>query len=203
MKILAVGRNYVDHIQELNNEIPDEPVIFTKPDTSIILKNKPFYYPEFSTDIHYEVELVIKLSKHGRYIPMNFASGYFKEIALGIDFTARDLQSKAKSKGLPWTIAKGFDGSAPLSSFTPVADLPDLRNMNFSLLKNGQKVQEGNTKLMIYSFSYIISYISKYITLKKGDLIFTGTPRGVGPVVVGDLLEGFIGEKKLLKVEIK
>ena len=203
MKILAVGRNYVDHIQELNNEIPDEPVIFTKPDTSIILKNKPFYYPEFSTDIHYEVELVIKLSKHGRYIPISFASGYFKEIALGIDFTARDLQSKAKSKELPWTIAKGFDGSAPLSSFTPVADLPDLRNMNFSLLKNGQKVQEGNTKLMIYSFSYIISYISKYITLKKGDLIFTGTPKGVGPVVVGDLLEGFIGEKKLLKVEIK
>ena len=204
MKILAVGRNYVEHIEELNNEVPDEPVIFTKPDTALIIRNRPFFYPEFSEDIHHEVELVIKITKVGRHIPEKFAGNYFDEVAVGIDFTARDLQQKAKEKRLPWALAKGFDGSAPLSPFRKISEVADDEgNIRFRLDKNGETVQEGETSLMIYSFNYIISYISKFITLKKGDLIFTGTPKGVGPVVAGDRLEGFIGDEKLLKVDVK
>ena len=204
MKILAVGRNYVEHIKELNNEMPEEPVIFTKPDTALLIRNRPFYYPDFSQDIHHEVELVIKIKKAGRHIPEKFAANYFDEIAVGIDFTARDLQQAAKEKRLPWALAKGFDGSAPLSPFQKLSNVAKNGDpIHFRLEKNGDIVQEGSTDLMIYSFAYIISYVSKFITLKAGDLIFTGTPKGVGPVVVGDRLEAFIEEKKLLKVEIK
>lgn len=204
MRIFAIGRNYVEHIRELNNERPDEPVIFTKPDTAIIRNNQPFYYPDFSRDIHYEVELVLRLGKNGKNIPENFALSYIEAIGIGIDFTARDLQQKAKDKGLPWDIAKGFDGSAPLSDkFIAVSHFPDLNNIRFRLHVNGQTRQEGHTGLMIFSFSYIISYLSKFFTLRQGDLIFTGTPKGVGPVVPGDVLHAFIEDEKLLEVEVR
>jgi acylpyruvate hydrolase len=203
MKILAIGRNYAEHIAELNNEIPDEPVIFFKPDTALIKNNDPFYYPDFSQDIHHEVELILRISKEGKNIGAKFASKYYDAIGLGIDFTARDLQAKAKSKGLPWTLAKGFNGSAPVSEFLPISDFPDLRNVNFKLLVNGQEKQVGNTSMMLNSFDDMLAYMSRFITLKKGDIIFTGTPSGVGPVKIGDRLEGFIEDKKLLNFEIK
>ncbi len=203
MKILAIGRNYVEHIKELNNETPKEPVIFTKPDTAILRNNEPFYYPEFSKDIHYEVEIVLKISKSGKYIAEKFAHKYFNEIGIGIDFTARDLQQKAKEKGLPWTLAKGFNHSAPISQFIPKSHFEDPANINFSLKIDKKIRQSGNTGHMIYGYNYIIAYISKYITLKKGDLIFTGTPKGVGPVERGNKLEAFIEAKKMLEVEIK
>jgi acylpyruvate hydrolase len=203
MKILAIGRNYAEHIAELNNEIPDEPVIFFKPDTALIKNNDPFYYPEFSQDIHHEVELILRISKEGKNIGAKFASKYYDAIGLGIDFTARDLQAKAKSKGLPWTLAKGFNGSAPVSEFLPISDFPDLKNINFKLLVNGQEKQVGNTSMMLNSFDDMLAYMSRFITLKKGDIIFTGTPSGVGPVKIGDRLEGFIEDKKLLNFEIK
>ena len=203
MKILAIGRNYAEHIAELNNEIPDEPVIFFKPDTALIKNNDPFYYPDFSQDIHHEVELILRISKEGKNIGAKFASKYYDAIGLGIDFTARDLQAKAKSKGLPWTLAKGFNGSAPVSEFLPISDFPDLRNINFKLLVNGQEKQVGNTSMMLNSFDDMLAYMSRFITLKKGDIIFTGTPSGVGPVKIGDRLEGFIEDKKLLNFEIK
>jgi acylpyruvate hydrolase len=203
MKILAIGRNYAEHIAELNNEIPDEPVIFFKPDTALIKNNDPFYYPEFSQDIHHEVELILRISKEGKNIGAKFASKYYDAIGLGIDFTARDLQAKAKSKGLPWTLAKGFNGSAPVSEFLPISDFPDLKNINFKLLVNGQEKQVGNTSMMLNSFDDMLAFMSRFITLKKGDIIFTGTPSGVGPVKIGDRLEGFIEDKKLLNFEIK
>ncbi len=203
MKILAIGRNYVEHIKELNNEIPSEPVIFTKPDTALLQKNEPFYYPDFSNDIHYEVEIVLKISKVGKYIDEKFAHNYFNEIGIGIDFTARDLQQKAKEKGLPWAISKGFNHSAPISKFIPKSGFDDINNLDFSLTIDKKIRQSGNTGLMIYGFNYIIAYISTYFTLKKGDLIFTGTPKGVGPVERGNMLEAFIGDKKMLEVEIK
>ena len=203
MKILAIGRNYVEHIEELNNERPDEPVIFTKPDTALVRNNQPFYYPDFSKDIHYEVELVLRLCKMGKNIHEKFAATYFDAIGLGIDFTARDLQTKAKNKGLPWTLAKGFDGSAPVSEFIPVEEFNDLQNINFSLNVDGQLKQQGNSALMLFSFNQIISYISRFITLRSGDLIYTGTPKGVGPIKIGNKLEGYIEDKKLLEVEIK
>ena len=203
MKILAIGRNYVEHIKELNNEIPSEPVIFTKPDTALLQKNEPFYYPDFSNDIHYEVEIVLKISKVGKYISEKFAHNYFNEIGIGIDFTARDLQQKAKEKGLPWAISKGFNHSAPISKFIPKSEFDDINNLDFSLSIDKKIRQSGNTGLMIYGFNYIIAYISTYFTLKKGDLIFTGTPKGVGPVKRGNMLEAFIGDKKMLEVEIK
>jgi acylpyruvate hydrolase len=203
MKILAIGRNYAEHIAELNNEIPDEPVIFFKPDTALIKNNDPFYYPDFSQDIHHEVELILRISKEGKNIGAKFASKYYDAIGLGIDFTARDLQAKAKSKGLPWTLAKGFNGSAPVSEFLPISDFPDLKNINFKLLVNGQEKQVGNTSMMLNSFDDMLAYMSRFITLKKGDIIFTGTPSGVGPVKIGDRLEGFIEDKKLLNFEIK
>ena len=203
MKILAIGRNYVEHIQELNNERPEEPVIFTKPDTALVRNNQPFYYPDFSSDIHYEVELVLQVSQMGKNINERFANRYYDAIGIGIDFTARDLQSKAKNKGLPWALAKGFDGSAPVSAFIPVSEFADLDNINFSLKIDGETRQTGNSSLMLFNFNHIISYISRFITLKKGDLIFTGTPKGVGPINIGNVLEGFIEGKKLLEVEIK
>jgi acylpyruvate hydrolase len=203
MKILAIGRNYAEHIAELNNERPEEPVIFTKPDTAILRNNAPFYFPEFSSDIHYEVEIVLRICKEGKYIEEKFAHKYFDAIGVGIDFTARDLQQKAKEKGLPWAIAKGFNGSAPISDFFPKEEFGDLQNLNFSLEKNSQIVQEGNTSMMLFSFDYMISYLSKFFTLKKGDIIFTGTPKGVGPIRVGDQLEAFIENKSLLKFDVK
>ena len=204
MRIFAVGRNYAEHIKELNNERPDEPVIFTKPDTALLRKQDPFYYPDFSNDIHHEVELVLRISQNGKNIHEKFASKYFDAIGIGIDFTARDLQQKAKEKGLPWDIAKGFNGSAPVSErFIPVAEFKNLKDINFSLSVNGGIRQQGNTSLMIFSFEYIISYLSKFFTLRTGDLIFTGTPKGVGPVQVGDTLSSFIENEKLLEFEVK
>lgn len=204
MRIFCIGRNYVAHIKELNNERPDEPVIFSKPDTAIIRNNAPFYYPDFSTDVHHEVELVLRICKDGKNIEEKFASKYFDHIGVGIDFTARDWQQKAKTKGLPWDIAKGFNGSAPISDkFIPVADFNNLADINFKLEINGQLKQQGNTSLMLFPFDYIIAYLSKFFTLKIGDLIFTGTPSGVGPVVAGDKLSCYIENDKLLEFEVR
>jgi len=204
MRIFAIGRNYAEHIQELNNERPDEPVIFTKPDTAVLRNNAPFYYPDFSKDIHHEVELVLRICKEGKNIQEKFARKYYDAIGVGIDFTARDLQQKAKEKGLPWDIAKGFNGSAPLSDkFISVNDFGDLKNINFSLKINGELKQQGNTRLMLFDFDYITSYLSRFFTLRTGDLIFTGTPKGVGPVKVGDVLSASIEDEKLLEFEVR
>lgn len=203
MKIIAIGRNYAAHIAELNNERPTEPVIFLKPDTAILRNNDPFYLPEFSNNIHYEVELLLKISREGKYVEKQFAHKYFQEIGIGIDFTARDLQQRCKEKGLPWDIAKGFNGSAPISKFVNKSNYPDLANLNFSLKKNDELKQEGNTSLMLFDFGDIIEYVSRFFTLKKGDIIFTGTPAGVGPVTTGDELTAYIEGEKMLEVEIK
>jgi 2-keto-4-pentenoate hydratase/2-oxohepta-3-ene-1,7-dioic acid hydratase in catechol pathway len=202
MKILAIGRNYVKHIEELKNERPIEPIIFSKPDTALLRKNLPFYFPDFSKDIHHEVEVVLKVCKAGKNVEEKFAHKYYDEIGLGIDFTARDLQTKAKEKGLPWDLSKGFDGSAPISLFVQKENY-DLSNLNFHLDIDGQRVQQGNTANMLFDFNYIISYISKFITLKKGDLIFTGTPEGVGPIAIGNRLEGYLEGEKMIDFEIK
>lgn len=204
MKIFAIGRNYVEHIQELNNERPDEPVVFTKPDTAILRNNAPFYLPDFSKDIHHEVELVLRVCKEGKNIEEKFAHKYFDAIGLGIDFTARDLQQKAKEKGLPWDIAKGFNGSAPMSDkFIPVSEFKNLKDIKFSLQIDGELKQKGNTSLMLFSFDYIIAYLSKFFTLRTGDLIFTGTPKGVSAVKAGNVLSGYIENEKLLEFEVK
>ncbi|MBT9395555.1 fumarylacetoacetate hydrolase family protein [Hymenobacter sp. NST-14] len=204
MKILCIGRNYAEHIAELQNETPTDPVIFAKPDTALLQRNQPFFLPDFSQDIHHEVELVLRVCKNGKNIEEKFAPSYFDAIGLGIDFTARDLQSQLKSKGLPWELAKGFDGSAPISQeFKPVSDFADLKNIDFHLTVNGQVRQRGNSGLMLHDFNRIISYISRFITLKMGDLIFTGTPSGVGPVSIGDQLTGFIGEEKMFDLAVK
>lgn len=203
MKILAIGRNYSEHITELENEKPDEPVVFLKPDTAILKNNAPFYYPDFSKDVHYEVEILLKISKEGKNIGEKFAHKYYDEIGIGIDFTARDLQQKAKEKGLPWEIAKGFNGSAAISGFVPKSDYKDLNNLNFSLEIDGEQKQKGNTHMMLFSFDYIISYLSRYFTLKKGDIIFTGTPKGVGPIQIGMNLKAYIEDQKFLDFEIK
>lgn len=202
MKIIAIGRNYAAHIAELNNEKPSQPVVFMKPDTALLRNNAPFYYPEFSKDVHFEVEILLKINREGKYIDRKFAHKYFEEIGIGVDFTARDLQAKCKEKGLPWEIAKGFNGSAPISNFKSKEEY-DLSDLNFSLKQNGELKQEGNTSLMLFPFDEIIAYVSQYFTLKKGDIIFTGTPAGVGPVAIGDKLEAFIEDKKLLQFEIK
>ncbi len=202
MKIFGIGRNYAAHIEELNNQRPAEPVVFLMPETALLLRNRPFYYPTFSQDIHFEVEIVLKISKVGKHIDRAFAHTYYDEIGIGIDFTARDLQQQAKEKGLPWTIAKGFNDAAPLSEFVPKEQF-DLNNLNFSLTQNGTVKQQGNTSLMLFDFDYIISYLSRFFLLKKGDLIFTGTPQGVGPVKIGDRLEAFLEDKKMLHVEVK
>ncbi|CAG5084601.1 fumarylacetoacetate hydrolase family protein [Parvicella tangerina] len=204
MKIICIGRNYVDHAKELNNEVPKEPVFFFKPDTSILPKKQPFYIPDFTNDLHYELEVVVKINKLGKNIKEKFANTYYDEIGLGIDFTARDVQKECKEKGLPWEKAKGFDYSAPLSeTFIKIAELEDVNQLGFSLYKNGNKVQQGNTKDMIFSIDQIISYISQFVTLKIGDLIFTGTPAGVGKAEIGDVLEGFIEDEKILSLKIK
>lgn len=203
MKIIAIGRNYAAHIEELKNEKPSSPVVFLKPDTALLKNNAPFYHPDFSQNIHHEVELVLKVSKEGKYIQPQFAHRYFEEIGIGIDFTARDLQDQCKAKGLPWEIAKAFNGSAPIGEFLPVNAFQDLKDIDFHLLINQELRQKGNTSMMLYDFATIIAYVSQFFTLKKGDLIFTGTPAGVGKVSVGDRLEAFIGEQKLLDFEIK
>lgn len=202
MKIICIGRNYAAHIEELNNERPTEPVIFMKPDTAVLRNNQAFYYPEFSKDIHFEVEVLVKINREGKFIQEKFAHKYYDEFGIGIDFTARDLQSKLKEKGLPWEKAKGFNGSAPISNFISKEGF-DLNNLNFSLTQNGEEKQNGNTSLMLYSIDQMLAYVSQYFTLKKGDIIFTGTPKGVGPIAIGDVLEAYIEDKKMLSVEIK
>jgi acylpyruvate hydrolase len=203
MKILCIGRNYAKHAQELGNTLPTEPLFFLKPETAIQPKGHPFFIPHFSNDIHYEVELVVKINKTGKHIEEKFAHKYYSEIGLGIDFTARDIQQECKAKGLPWEKAKGFDGSAQISStFIEKSDL-ELDNITFSLNKNGKQVQLGNSSEMIFKFDKIIAYLSKFYSLKIGDLIFTGTPEGVGKVEKGDFLNGFIGEQEMFKVLIK
>ena len=203
MKIICIGRNYAAHIEELKNEKPGQPVVFLKPDTALLKGGAPFFYPDFSTNIHHEIELVLKISKEGKYIQPQFAHRYFEEIGLGIDFTARDLQDQCKAKGLPWEIAKAFNGSAPIGDFKSVTEFSDLKNIDFHLEINGEVKQKGNTSLMLFDFATIISYVSQFFTLKKGDLIYTGTPAGVGPVQTGDQLIGFIGNEKMLHVEVK
>ncbi|WP_295792508.1 fumarylacetoacetate hydrolase family protein [Mucilaginibacter sp.] len=203
MKIIAIGRNYAEHAKELNNPVPGVPVIFMKPETALLKENKPFYHPDFSEDIHHEIEIVIKISKEGKHISEQFAQNYFEEVGLGVDFTARDIQSKHKEKGLPWELAKAFDGSAPVSSFVSKSQFADLKNINFKLDVNGETRQKGNTSHMLFSFEYIIAFVSKYITLKKGDLIYTGTPQGVGKVNVGDRLEGYLEDEKMLDFLVK
>jgi len=203
MKILAIGRNYVEHIEELKNERPDEPVIFMKPDTAILKGNAPFYYPDFSKDIHHEIEIIVRIGKEGKNIEPKFAKKYIDGVGIGVDFTARDLQEKAKEKRLPWTISKGFNGSAPISEFIDPAEIKDWQNINFSLQVDGVTKQHGNTGFMLFDFDYMISYLSKFFTLKKGDVIFTGTPKGVGPVQIGNRLSGFLENNKMLDFEIK
>lgn len=202
MKIFCIGRNYSDHAKELGNAVPENPVVFSKPDTALVKNGEPFYLPDFSNDVHHEVELVIRINKMGKKISEKFARNYFSEIGLGIDFTARDMQQRLKEKGLPWELAKAFDGSAPIGAFMDVTDM-DLTDINFSLTKNGELVQAGNTAQMIFSFEQIVSFVSQYFTLKVGDLIYTGTPAGVSKVNIGDKLEGFIGEKLMLTCEVK
>ena len=203
MKIIAIGRNYVAHIHELHNEIPEEPVIFLKPDTAVLRPGQVFYLPSHLGAIHYEVELVLKICKEGKFIQEKFAHKYYEEIGIGIDFTARDLQTKLKSKGLPWEKAKAFDHSCPVGNFKSKESFSNLRDINFSLKKNAELVQSGNTALVLYNFEQIISYVSQFFTLKKGDLIFTGTPAGVGPVALGDVLEAYIEEEKMLELLVK
>ena len=203
MKIIAVGRNYIDHAKELNNPVPEKPVIFLKPDTAVLKDNKDFYYPEFSKDVHYEVELVLRVCNEGKHVSKKFAHKYYDAIGLGIDFTARDLQSELKAKGLPWELAKAFDHSAVVGELITKEQINDLQNLNFSLQKNGEIVQEGNNKDMIFDFDSLITSVSQYITLRKGDLIYTGTPAGVGPVQIGDKLEGFLEEKSMFTCQIK
>ncbi len=203
MKIIAIGRNYVDHAKELNNPIPTEPVVFLMPDTCILNNNKPFFYPEFSSNIHHELELVLKINRVGKHIDEKFAHRYYNEITVGIDFTARDLQQKAKEKGLPWEKAKAFDGAAPLGECIAIDSLPDANAIPFSLEVNGQEVQRGNSKDMIFSFDQIISHVSHYFSLKMGDLIFTGTPAGVGPIQIGDQLTAKIDDQVLLDFFVK
>ncbi|MFY7734252.1 MAG: fumarylacetoacetate hydrolase family protein [Bacteroidia bacterium] len=202
MKILCVGRNYSEHAKELGNAVPENPVIFSKPDTALLKNGEDFYLPSFSNDVHHEVELVIKINKVGKKIQEKFARNYFSEIGLGIDFTARDVQSELKSKGLPWELAKAFDGSASIGNFINMENI-DLKNIDFSLQKNGQVVQKGNTAQMIFSFEQIVSFVSQYFTLKVGDLIYTGTPAGVSQVNIGDKLEGFIGNELMLTCDVK
>jgi|TARA_B110000091_G_scaffold102584_1_gene111576 2-keto-4-pentenoate hydratase/2-oxohepta-3-ene-1,7-dioic acid hydratase in catechol pathway len=203
MKIICVGRNYVEHIKELNNEAPKDPVLFLKPDTAILLKKQPFFIPEFSNEVHHEVEILVKINRIGKHIDRKFARKYYDEIGLGIDFTARDLQTKLKEKGLPWEKAKAFDGAAVIGNFLSKSDFKDIDNINFRLEKNGKVQQTGNTSLMLWKIDTLIEYISKYFTLKIGDIIFTGTPSGVAKVNSNDILKGFIEEKELFSIKVK
>lgn len=204
MKIICVGRNYAGHIKELENEVPSEPVIFMKPDTAILLKKQPFFIPDFSEDLQYEVELIVKINKIGKHISAKFAHKYYDEISVGIDFTARDLQKKLKEKGLPWECSKAFDGSAVVGKWVPKTKFTkEISDLNFRLEKNEEVVQEGFTKLMLYSVDELISYVSKFFTLKIGDIIFTGTPAGVGKVAVNDRLKAYLEEQEMLHIKIK
>lgn len=203
MKIICVGRNYAAHAKELNNPVPKEPVIFLKPDTALLPKSMPFFYPSFSKDIHYEAELVVKIDRVGKNISQKFANKYYSELTVGIDFTARDIQQECKEKGLPWERAKAFDGSAPLGKFIAKEKFQELEQLNFSLKINGEDRQQGNTANMLFSIDAIIEYISQFFTLKIGDLIFTGTPEGVGPIVINDHFEAYLEEEKVLDLRIK
>lgn len=203
MKIICIGRNYAEHAKELNNAVPTEPVFFMKPDTALLKDGEPFYYPEFTKDLHHEIEIVLKIHKVGKHIDEQFAHKYYDEIGIGIDFTARDLQTKAKEKGLPWEKAKAFDGSAPVGKFISKAHLENTANLDFELKINGQSRQTGNTKDLLFSFDKIIAYVSQFVTLKVGDLIFTGTPEGVSAVNIGDKLQGYLKGELMLDFEIK
>ncbi|MBU3681838.1 MAG: fumarylacetoacetate hydrolase family protein [Flavobacterium sp.] len=203
MKIICIGRNYVKHIEELQNERPAEPVVFIKPDSAVLLKQHPFVIPAFSDDIHHEVELLVKISKVGKYIDPKFAHQYYDEIGLGIDFTARDLQQQLKDKGLPWEKAKAFDGSAVIGEFTSKKLFSSLENINFELKKNGETVQKGNSSLMLWPIDELIAHVSQFFTLKIGDIIFTGTPEGVAKVSPNDVLEGFLEDQKVFRINVK
>jgi 2-keto-4-pentenoate hydratase/2-oxohepta-3-ene-1,7-dioic acid hydratase in catechol pathway len=203
MKIIAIGRNYIEHARELNNPVPAEPVFFMKPDTAIIKDNKPFFYPDFTNNLHFETEIILKMSRVGKNIEEKFAHRYFKEIGIGIDFTARDIQDRCKEKGLPWEKAKAFDGSAPISNFVSIEKFQDIHQLDFHLDINGVTVQKGNTRDMIFSFEKLISHVSRYVTIRMGDLIFTGTPAGVGPVKIGDRLQAFIGDELMMDFHVR
>jgi 2-keto-4-pentenoate hydratase/2-oxohepta-3-ene-1,7-dioic acid hydratase in catechol pathway len=203
MKIICIGRNYAKHIEELQNERPDEPVIFLKPDSAILLKQHPFVIPEFSEDIHHEIELIVRINKVGKYIDQKFAHKYYDEISVGIDFTARDLQQKLKDKGLPWEKAKAFDGSAVIGDFMSKKVFSSLESINFELTKNGKTVQKGNSALMLWKIDELVAYVSQYFTLKIGDIIFTGTPEGVAAIEPNDVLEGFLENNKLFRIQVK
>lgn len=204
MKIICIGRNYADHAKELNNDVPTEPMFFLKPDSALITNNRPFFHPDFSQDIHFECELVIKINKIGKHIHPEFAHKYYKEVTLGVDFTARDLQQQCKQKGLPWEKAKAFDGSAPIGEFVSLKSLnKSVQQLEFKLLQNGETKQQGNAQQMIFSVNEIIAHVSQFFTLKIGDLIFTGTPAGVGKVSINDRLEAYLEGKKLLDFNIK
>jgi len=203
MKIICIGRNYASHIEELKNEKPSEPVVFLKPDSAILLKQHPFVIPEFSEDVHHEIELIVKISKVGKYIEPKFAHKYYDEISVGIDFTARDLQAKLKEKGLPWEKAKAFDGSAVIGEFLPKSQFVSLENVTFELKNNNIAVQKGNSDRMLWSIDELVSYVSQFFTLKIGDIIFTGTPEGVAAVKSDDVLEGFLEGQKLFRIQVK
>ena len=203
MKLICIGRNYTEHIKELENEKPTDPVIFLKPDTAILLKKQPFFIPDFSNDVHHEVEVLVKINKVGKYIDKKFAHKYYNEIGLGIDFTARDVQSQLKEKGLPWEKAKSFDGAAVIGKWVPKSEFANVNQINFSLKKNDLIVQNGNTSLMLWKIDELIEYVSKYFTLKIGDIIFTGTPAGVGKVIANDILKGFIEDKEMFSITVK
>ena len=203
MKLICIGRNYTKHIEELNSEKPIDPVIFLKPDTAILLKKQPFFIPDFSDEVHHEVEILVKIIKVGKYIDKKFAHKYYDEIGLGIDFTARDLQNQLKEKGLPWEKCKAFDGSAVIGNWLPKAQFKDVNNISFTLLKNDEVVQQGNTSFMLWKIDEIIEYVSKYFTLKIGDIIFTGTPAGVGKVFANDKLKGLIENTEVFSITVK
>lgn len=203
MKIICIGRNYSDHAKELNNPVPTKPLIFMKPPSALLIKNKPMYIPDFTKNLHYEAEIVLKVCKNGKHVQPDFAKKYYKEIAFGIDFTARDLQDQCKAKGHPWEIAKAFDNSAALSEFISLEKVNQAAGIKFQMKKNGEVVQNGNTKDLIFDFDYLICYVSKFFKLQMGDYIYTGTPAGVGPVQIGDKLEGFIEDEKLIDCEIR
>jgi len=203
MKIICIGRNYREHAKELNNEVPEKPVFFIKPDNCLLRNNQPFFYPDFTNDLHYELEVVLRINRLGRSINKKFAHRYYDAITLGIDFTARDLQQECKQKGLPWEMAKAFDYSAPIGPFIPKEDLGDLNSLDFFLKKNGEVVQHGNTADMIFGYDELIEHVSKFVTFRTGDLLFTGTPSGVGPVKVGDRLQAYLGERLILDFFVK
>ena len=203
MKIICIGRNYTDHIQELANERPEDPVVFLKPDTSLVLKNQPFFIPPFSDDVHYEVEILVRINRIGKHIQQKFAHKYYDEIGLGIDFTARDLQAKLKAKGLPWEKAKAFDGAAVVGDWVNKSELPHIDELQFEMTKNGTVVQQSSSALMLWKVDELIAYVSQFFTLKIGDIIFTGTPAGVGPVAENDVLEGSLEGRQLFSIKVK